>query len=369
MTKSFTIHDLPKEERPREKALKSGAHSLTDKELLVVLLGRGIVGESVMVTAQRLWGRFRNIKRIANASIDELTDVKGIGPAKATQIKAAFELGKRVNGNHKPPEPFIKWAGGKSQMIDQYSAFFPPKYNKYLEPFVGGGAVFFHLKPNKSIVSDLNQDLIDCYAIIKSNTWKLIEILKQYQARHGKEFFNDLRNKYNANLLSRIERAAAFIYLNKTGFNGLYRVNSRGEFNVPFGDYKNPSIFDEANLLAVSKLLKSAELYTMPFEKVLNYAEPDDFIYFDPPYYPLNETSKFTNYTKDNFLKKEQENLAAVFRALDKRGCEVMLSNSDTDFIKKLYKDYRIEKVRANRFINCDGEKRGAITELVILNY
>jgi len=369
MKKSFTIHDLPKEERPREKMLKSGSHSLTDKELLVTLLGRGIGGESVMVTAQRLWGRFRNIKRIANASIEELAQVKGIGPAKATQIKAAFELGKRLNGNHKPPEPFIKWAGGKNQMLDQYSAFFPPKYNKYIEPFIGGGAVFFHLKPSKAVLSDLNKDLMNCYAIIKNNTRKLIEVLKQYQTRHSKEFFTDLREQYNTNLLSRIEKAAAFIYLNKTGFNGLYRVNSKGKFNVPFGDYKNPSVFDEANLLAVSKLLKNAELYTMTFEKVLDYAEPSDFIYFDPPYYPLNGTSKFTNYTKDNFLEKEQESLAEVFHALDKRGCRVMLSNSDTNFIKKLYKDYRIEPVKANRFINCDGAKRGAITELVILNY
>ena len=369
MRKSFTIHDLPKDERPRERMLKSGAHNLTDKELLVTLLGRGIGGESVMVTAQRLWGRFRNIKRIANASIEELAQVRGIGPAKATQIKAAFELGRRLNGNHKPPEPFIKWAGGKSQLLDQYSAFFPPKYNKYLEPFIGGGAVFFHLKPNKAILSDLNKDLMDCYAIIKSNVRKLTGVLKQYQARHSKDFFYELRDKYNTNLLSRIERAAVFIYLNKTGFNGLYRVNSKGGYNVPFGGYKNPLIFDEANLLAVSKLLKNAELYATTFEKVLDYAESNDFVYFDPPYYPLNKTSKFTSYTKDSFLEKEQEKLAAVFKQLDKKGCMVMLSNSDTNFIKSLYKDFRIETVKANRFINCVGEKRGPINELVILNY
>lgn len=219
MKHSFTINDLPKEERPREKMIKSGSHSLSDKELLVTLLGRGISGESIMVTAQRLWGRFRNVKRIANASIEELTQVKGIGPAKATQIKAAFELGRRLNGNHKPPEPFIKWAGGKNQMLDQYSGFFPLKYNKYIEPFVGGGAVFFHLKPSKAVLSDLNQDLMGCYVAIKNNVRNLIEALGRYQARHSREFFNELREQYNTNRLSRIERAAAFIYLNKTGFN------------------------------------------------------------------------------------------------------------------------------------------------------
>lgn len=369
MNKSFTISDLPKEERPRERLVKFGEKALSVQELLQLILGRGIAGESVMVTSQRLWGRFHNIKRIANASIKELTQIKGIGPAKATQIRAVFELGKRLNSNHKPPEPFIKWAGGKNQMLDQYSSFFPTKYNKYIEPFIGGGAVFFHLKPNKAILSDLNQDLMDCYAVIKNNTKKLIEILKEYQARHSKDLFVELREQYNKNMLSRIKRAATFIYLNKTGFNGLHRVNSKGEFNVPFGKYKNPSIFDETNLLAVSKLLKNAELYTMTFEKVLDYAEPNDFIYFDPPYYPLNETSKFTSYNKNIFLEKEQEKLAEIFRILDKRGCKIMLSNSDTNFIKKLYKDFRIEEAKANRFINCNGEKRGAIIELIILNY
>lgn len=369
MKKSFTIHDLPKDERPREKMLKSGASSLTDKELLVSLLGRGIGGESVMVTAQRLWGHFRSLKRMAKTTIEELCQIKGIGPAKATQIKAAFELGKRLNGNRKSPEPFVKWAGGKSQMLDQYAAFFPPKYNKYLEPFVGGGAIFFHLKPREAVLSDLNEDLMECYLIVKNNVRKLIESLKQFQTKHSKEFFYKLRDDYNCNLLHKIERAAVFIYLNKTGFNGLYRVNSKGEFNVPFGNYKNPTIFNEDNLLAVSGLLKNAELHTMSFEKVLNYAETNDFIYLDPPYYPLNGTSKFTSYTKDNFLEKEQKKLAEVFRELDKRGCKVMLSNSNTEFIKNLYQDYRNETVNANRFINCDGTKRGIITELVILNY
>lgn len=371
MAKSFTIHDLPKEERPREKMITLGARNLTDRELLVTLLGRGGRGESVVVTAERLLGRFRNLDRIAAAPIKELTEIRGIGDAKATQIKAAAELANRINGGYKSPEPFVKWAGGKNQLLDQYSVFFPPryKYNKYLEPFVGGGAVFFYLKPQKAILSDSNKDLIDCYTVIKKNLRKLINILKEYQTQHSKDFFYKTRNSYNANLLNKIERVAAFIYLNKTDFNGLYRVNSKGEFNVPLGSYKNPAIFDEANLIGVSKSLSNAELYAMPFENVLNYAKANDFVYFDPPYYPLNKTSRFTSYTKDVFLEKEQEKLADVFKQLDKKGCKVMLSNSDTKFIKKLYDGYRIEVVKANRFISCIGDKRGPINELVILNY
>lgn len=368
---SFTIHNLPREERPREKIKQDGPYKLSDKELLVLLLGRGIGGESVMVTAQRLLGHFRDIEKIANASIEELSSIKGIGLAKAAQIKSAFELGKRVyHREHEvKAEPFVKWAGGKSQLLAQYAPLFPPQYNNYLEPFLGGGAVFFHLKPLKAILSDLNVDLMNCYEVIKNNVNKLIEVLKHYQSQHCKEFYYQVRNQYNTRTLDKIERAVAFIYLNKTCYNGLYRVNSKGEFNVPFGKYKNPNIFEEANLRAVSKLLKRTALYTISFEKILDFAQSDDFVYFDPPYYPLTKTSNFTSYTQDVFLEKEQEKLSEIFKELDKKGCKVMLSNSDTEFIKRLYKDYRIEIVWANRFISCAGEKRGPITELVILNY
>jgi len=348
-----------------------GARNLTDRELLITLLGRGVRGESVVVTAERLFGRFRNLSRIAAAPIKDLSEIRGIGNAKATQIKAAAELANRINRDYKSPEPFVKWAGGKSQLIDQYSAFFPPryKYERYFEPFVGGGAVFFHLRPEKAILSDLNKDLINCYQIIKKQVVKLIEILKEYQIRHTENFYYKIRDDYNSQILNNIERVAAFIYLNKTGFNGLYRVNNKGGFNVPLGSYKSPSIFDENNLMAVSKLLKNADLYAMPFENILSYIKSNDFIYFDPPYYPLNKTSKFTNYTKDAFLENEQERLADVFKQLDKKGCKIMLSNSDTKFIKKLYRGYRIKLVKANRFINCIGDKRGPINELIIFNY
>lgn len=369
MSKSFTLHNFPKEERPREKIISAGPYKLTDKELLVALLGRGINGESVMVTAERLLGRFRNIRRIAGASILELSKVRGIGEAKAAQIKAAFELGRRLNGGIKGAEPFVKWAGGKSQLLDQYSAFFPQKYNRYFEPFLGGGAIFFHLKPKRAMLSDLNQDLIHCYSTIKKEVQVLIKVLEKYQTQHDKEFFYKVREDYNSQALRGVERAAAFIYLNKSGFNGLYRVNSSGGFNVPFGEYKTMSVFDPDNLLAVNKLLKGTDLRVCSFEKIVDYAKPGDFIYLDPPYYPLNRTSNFTSYTKNDFLENEQKRLAATFKEFDEKGCLVMLSNSDTKFIKDLYKNFRIEKVKANRFINSNSEKRGAITELVILNY
>ncbi|MGH2575950.1 MAG: DNA adenine methylase, partial [Ignavibacteria bacterium] len=261
------------------------------------------------------------------------------------------------------------WAGGKGQLLEQYSAFFPPKYTNYLEPFLGGGAVYFHLRPQKAILSDLNEELVNCYLIIKKTVDKLVQVLEQYQSHHSEDFYYKIREKYNSRVSDKIERAAEFIYLNKTCYNGLYRVNGKGGFNVPFGGYKAPSIFDAGNLRAISRLLRTADIFAMPFENVVNFANSDDFVYLDPPYYPLNETSNFTGYTKAVFLEAEQENLAAVFKELDKKGCHVMLSNSDSTFIKGLYQGFRIETVRANRFINSVAEKRGAINELAILNY
>jgi DNA adenine methylase len=371
MGKNFTINKLAKEDRPREKIIRDGATKLSDKELLVVILGRGISGESVVVTAERLWAKFRSLKRISEASVKELSLIRGIGPAKAAQIKAVFELGKRLQLDQRFPEPFIKWAGGKGQLLNQYAGFFPhtSTYNNYIEPFLGGGAVFFYLKPKKAILNDLNSELIEVYKIIKNDAESLITQLEKYRNQHGKEFFLGLREKYNKNLLSKIERAATFIYLNKAGFNGLHRVNSKGEFNVPFGDGLNPSIFDEENIRLVSKQLRNVKLLSGSFEFVLKYSKTGDFVYFDPPYYPLNRTSNFTSYTKDDFLEHEQEALARIFKELHKKGCKVMLSNSDTEFVRKLYKDFRIETVKANRSINSDATKRGPVREIVVMNY
>lgn len=266
----------------------------------------------------------------------------------------------------------VKWAGGKKQLLSQFKPHFPAKIERYFEPFVGGGAVAFYVikkyAPKEVLLSDINEELINTYNIIKNNVEGLIILLKRYKKNHNKEEYYRIRTQ-NQKELSAVEKVARFIYLNKTCFNGLYRVNSKGQFNVPIGSYKNPLICDEKSLREISKLLKNVDIKVMSFEKVHNYAKKNDFIYFDPPYYPLKKGKSFTTYTKDNFLEKEQERLAEAFKELDKKGCEIMLSNSDTDFIKKLYKDFNIRIVKATRMINCDATKRGKINEVVITNY
>ena len=267
---------------------------------------------------------------------------------------------------------FVKWAGGKRQLIEQFKVFFPNKAERYFEPFVGSGAVAFYMIQKNNLkeiyLSDINEELINCYSVIKNNVEELIEILKEYKKNHNKEFYYKVREQ-DSSLLSHLYRAARFIYLNKTCFNGLYRVNSQGKFNVPMGDYKNPGIVQEQELRFISKLLKCTTLKVMSFDKVLEYAKKGDFVYFDPPYYPLKKGKNFTTYTKDRFLETEQIRLAEVFKELDKRGCSVMLSNSDTDFVKNLYGGFNIHTVKANRMINCDATKRGKINEIVVTNY
>jgi len=267
---------------------------------------------------------------------------------------------------------FVKWAGGKKQLILQFKRFFPKKINRYIEPFVGGGAVAFYIiknyKPKEVIVSDINEELMNAYKAIKNNPEKLIKLLKKYKKKHNKEEYYKIRAE-DSKFLSSLTRASRFIYLNKTCYNGLYRVNSKGQFNVPMGSYKNPSIVMEKELREISKLLKKVKIKIESFEKILNYAKKSDFIYFDPPYYPLKEGKSFTTYTKYNFLEKEQEQLAEIFKKLDKKGCKVMLSNSDTGFIKNLYKDYKINIVKASRMISCEGSGRGKINEIVVTNY
>lgn len=269
-------------------------------------------------------------------------------------------------------EPFLKWAGGKSQLLTQFDGLLPAQnsYKRYIEPFIGGGALFFYLEPKEAIIADANQDLISAYKIVKSRVNELIIVLRDLQAKHNKEFYQKVRDEFNSGMNDKVRRAAILIYLNKTCFNGLYRVNKKGHFNVPFGQHKNFS-FSETNLKRVSKLLKKTEIKHESFDKVLACAKKGDFIYFDPPYYPVNETSKFTTYTKEAFLEDEQKKLADVFKKLDKRGCKIMLSNSDTKFIRDLYKDYKkyTTVVGARRFINCVAEKRGEITEVVVRNY
>lgn len=270
---------------------------------------------------------------------------------------------------------FVKWAGGKQQLIEQFKPLFPKKFNNYFEPFVGSGAVAFYIiqefNPPNVFICDINAELINAFNTIKSDAKALIVKLKQHKESHL-----TLREKYyykvrsiNPNRLSDLERAARFIYLNKTCFNGLYRVNSKDGFNVPMGSYKNPDIDQEEKLKRISNLLKNVTLGVMSFEKIVDIAKKEDFIYLDPPYFPLKKGKNFTTYTKNNFLEKEQKLLADIFKKLDKKGCLCMESNSDTEFIKNLYKNFNISFVRAKRLINSDAQGRGEINEAVITNY
>lgn len=288
--------------------------------------------------------------------------------------KNLLEDASRIIANK--PKPFVKWVGGKRQLLSQFRKLnlYPPekfdaKKNKYFEPFVGGGAVFFDLLPEKAFLSDLNAELVTTYNVIKNDVESLIQLLKKH--KYEKEYFLKVRAK-NPKTLSNAEVASRFIYLNRTAFNGMYRVNSKGEFNVPFGKYHNPLICDTDNLRKVSKILQKVEIRNQDYKAVLQKAKKGDFIYFDPPYYPVSKTASFTSYNADAFLDKEQIELRDTFITLHKRGCFVMLSNSDTPFINEIYsghKGVRITKVEAGRAINSKASGRGKITEVLVTNY
>lgn len=266
--------------------------------------------------------------------------------------------------------PFVKWAGGKRQLLPELLKRVPEKFNVYFEPFLGGGALLLALQPSKAIVGDINEELINAYQVIRDNVEELISALKRLSAKHSREFYYYIRSLEKSNL-DRVERAARFIYLNKTCYNGLYGENSKGQFNVPIGRYANPSIYDANNLRALSKYFNSADVNIIraDYRDIVKHATRGDFIYFDPPYIPVSETANFTKYTKYDFTVQDHEELASVFKELSKRGCYVMLSNSDTEVVYKLYEGFRIEKVKANRFINSNSQKRTNHYEVIIRNY
>lgn len=274
------------------------------------------------------------------------------------------------------PRPFVKWVGGKRQLLRQFRELglyppegFDPITNTYFEPFAGGGAVFFDLLPKKAELSDLNYELVTTYNVIKNDVDALIKSLEKH--KYEKEYYLKTRVK-DPKKLSDVEVASRFIYLNRTGFNGMYRVNSRGEFNVPFGKYSNPIICDEENLRRASKALQRVTVKQQDYKNVLKKAKKGDFVYFDPPYYPVSKTASFTSYTAESFLENEQTELRDTLVELHKRGCFVMLSNSDTPFINKIYSGIsgvKITKVEAGRAINSKASKRGKITEVLITNY
>lgn len=277
------------------------------------------------------------------------------------------------------PKPFLKWAGGKSQLLKQFTRFYPRKFAAYYEPFVGSGAVYFHLyglnmngelgnSMTKVHLSDSNHELMNCYHVIRDRVNDLVAALVVYKTNHSKTHYYEVRSQ-DAESLNNVQRAARFIYLNKTCFNGLYRVNSKGRFNVPMGKYKNPAILDVVTLANVRAALHGVELKTQNFKKVLEHAKSGDFVYFDPPYHPLTSTSNFTSYTQDSFGEKQQRELADVVRELDRKGCKVMVSNSWTPLILDLYKHFDLKEVKASRIINSKSEKRGKISEVVVMNY
>lgn len=274
-------------------------------------------------------------------------------------------------------KPFVKWAGGKRQLMAEIVKYKPKTYKKFIEPFVGGGSVFMELQHNKTVINDFNSELINTYIVVRDNLDALIQELEKHKEHDSKEYFYEMREWDRNGILeekSNVERAARFIYLNKTCFNGLFRVNSQGQFNVPYGNYKNPNIVNKEVLIADSKFLNKSGIKIMngDFEEATKTARKGDFVYFDPPYAPLVEDSQsFVGYTLNGFDYKEQVRLRDLFVELDKKGCFVMLSNSSSKLIHDLYSDYKENTViiGATRNINSKASGRGKVDEVLVMNY
>jgi DNA adenine methylase len=269
--------------------------------------------------------------------------------------------------------PVLKWVGGKRQLMTEIKKYIPLKFSTYYEPFVGGGALFFELQPKKAVINDVNEELINLYLVIMNNVEELIVDLTRYE--NTEECFYTTReldrDEETYKLLTPIQRASRMHFLNKTCYNGLFRVNSSGQFNTPFGNYKNPNITNEITLRAVNKYFKEASITFLntDFEDALKGIRKGGFVYFDPPYDPLSDSSSFTGYSKGGFDRDEQVRLKSLCDKLNKQGIKFLLSNSATSFIKELYKDYRIEIIKAKRAINSQGDKRGEIDEVLVRNY
>jgi DNA adenine methylase len=317
-------------------------------------------------------------------------------------MQTSFDLGTSLEVSTKPARPFLKWAGGKGQLLEQLVSLLPPDLasgalKTYVEPFIGGGALYFTVaqrfpRIEQFVISDVNEELILAYRTLKEDAKPVIRILEAMEQEYHKldrkqqkEYFYRLRQEFNRTLTQVdfdhfqadwFERTAAIVFLNRTCFNGLFRVNSRGEFNVPFGDYKNPKICDAFNLQAVSSLLQRTTILRGDFMSSANYVDAQAFVYFDPPYRPISATASFTSYSRYSFDDEAQQRLATYFNALSERGAKLMLSNSDPknqnpddEFFDKLYQGHSIRRIYAARMINCDATKRGKVTELVVTNY
>jgi len=277
-----------------------------------------------------------------------------------------------MNKNNKLVSPFLKWIGGKRQLLPSITSLFPKSYLNYYEPFIGGGAVFFNMQPTKAVINDYNEELINVFKTIKEHPEELILDLKTH--KNDSDYFYQLRSldrQDTYHCLSKVQKASRVIFLNKTCYNGLYRVNSSGEFNSPFGKYKNPNIVNEITIRAVSKYLNKNNITVLngDFEDAVKGIRKGEFVYFDPPYDPISASSSFTGYVKGGFDRNEQVRLRDLCDKLDKKGVKFLLSNSATTFIEDLYKNYDINYVKANRSVNSVASKRGKVDEVLIRNY
>lgn len=291
--------------------------------------------------------------------------------------------GKRVRGQHELfkrsnlAQPFLKWAGGKRQLLPEIQKLFPLESATYFEPFVGAGAVLFDLQPPRAVINDANEELVNCYEVVRSNPEELIGLAHEHERNDSEEYFYKLRSLDRVpglQGLTRVERAARVIYLNKTCFNGLYRVNRQGHFNVPYGKHdKTPQVVDPEVIRGVSLYLKEArvEITCGDFRDAVARAGDGDFVYFDPPYDPVSKSASFTSYARGGFGREEQKALKRLCDELTERGCRVLLSNSDTEFVRELFRNrrrYAVREVGARRNINSVGAARGEVGELLIFN-
>lgn len=268
------------------------------------------------------------------------------------------------------PSPILKWVGGKTRLLSELGTRMPTSFGRYFEPFVGGGALFFRTAPADAVLNDHNEDLINVYRCVAWELDKVARKLSAHKRNHCEEYYYKIRARWNERSprQSEVDRAAQLLYMNKTCFNGLYRVNSKGGFNVPMGRYANPAIYDLASLRAASAALQKAQLQVGHYREAVAEAKAGDFVYFDPPYHPISSTANFTSYTAGSFNEEDQRELVEVANELAERGCAVLLSNSDTPFIRDLYRGWKIDQVLCGRSINSKASARGAVPEVVIYN-
>lgn len=287
-----------------------------------------------------------------------------------TALAEELDGGRRhrqaTDGKLPKPHPFLKWVGGKGKLLEQFASLLPATFDRYFEPFFGGGAVFFSLVPRSAVLSDVNAELVECYRAVRDSVDDVIAALGAH--RYEEAHFYEVR-ALDPRPLAMPERAARTIFLNRAGFNGLYRVNRQGRFNVPFGRYTNPRLCDAPNLRACSHALAGVELLCGDFAAAVVTAKRGDFVYFDPPYVPVSTTANFTHYAAGRFDWGEQERLAKLFADLSRRGVLVMLSNADTAEVRDLFDGFRIDRVAAARSVNSNPEKRGKVGEVVVRNF